>query len=193
MFAKDKYSVIKQAISNEKAKFAFDYLNLKARAVKHLYSNALVAETDFLGTFRDEQVPNTYSIYGDFLMETLLQDVLPIMNENTELNLYPTYAYARVYEEGCILEKHKDRPSCEISTTLNLGGDLWPIYLENTKVDLNQGDMLIYKGCELEHWREKFTGKNCTQVFLHYNRVEKDNKKNLYDGRFMLGLPASTR
>ena len=28
------------------------------------------------------------------------------------------------------LKRHKDRFSCEISTTMNLGGDPWPIYLE---------------------------------------------------------------
>ena len=28
------------------------------------------------------------------------------------------------------LKRHKDRFSCEISTTMNLAGDDWPIYLE---------------------------------------------------------------
>ena len=50
---------------------------------------------------------------------------------------------------------------------------LWPIYLEpngetgkkGVKVDLKPGDMLVYSGCELEHWREKFKGKECVQVF----------------------------
>jgi hypothetical protein len=27
-------------------------------------------------------------------------------------------------KKDAILKRHKDRPSCEISTTLNLGGDL---------------------------------------------------------------------
>jgi hypothetical protein len=57
-------------------------------------------------------------------METLLMKMLPIMKERTGLDLIPTYSYARVYEKGAILKRHKDRPSCEISTTLNLGGDL---------------------------------------------------------------------
>ena len=26
--------------------------------------------------------------------------------------------------------------------------------------------MLVYSGCELEHWRNKFKGKDCAQVFL---------------------------
>jgi hypothetical protein len=46
------------------------------------------------------------------------------------LKLNPTYAYARIYKKGDILHRHKDRFSCEISTTLNLGGDDWPIFIE---------------------------------------------------------------
>jgi hypothetical protein len=92
-----------------------------------------------------------------------------------------------------VLERHKDRPSCEISTTLNLGGDNWPIYLEpsgkkglkGVKINLKQGDMLIYSGCELEHWREPFEGEECTQVFLHYST----KLENRFDKRPMLGLP----
>jgi hypothetical protein len=98
-----------------------------------------------------------------------------------------------------VLARHKDRYSCEISTTLNLGGDPWAIYLDPTgnkgqagiKVDLKPGDMLIYSGCDLEHWREEFTGKDCGQVFLHYNKSSsKTAKENLYDKRPFLGLPA---
>ena len=50
------------------------------------------------------------------------------MNKETSLKLSPTYSYARIYNKGAILQKHKDRYSCEVSTTLNLGGDMWPIY-----------------------------------------------------------------
>jgi hypothetical protein len=81
---------------------------------------------------------------------------------------------------------------------MNLGGDDWPIYLEpsgetgkkGVRVDLKPGDMLVYKGCELEHWREKFKGKECVQVFLHYNNSKTPNvKNNIFDTRPHLGLP----
>mgnify|MGYP006143245343 FL=1 len=49
--------------------------------------------------------------------------------------------------------------------------------------------MLIYKGNELEHWRESFQGQNCIQVFLHYNTSNKKFKNNLFDSRPHLGLP----
>jgi hypothetical protein len=79
-----------------------------------------------------------------------------------------------------------------------LGGEEWPIYLEPSgknelkgiKVDLKPGDMLVYKGNELEHWREPFQGENCAQVFLHYNNIAtKGAKENLFDTRPHLGLP----
>ncbi len=90
-------------------------------------------------------------------METLLQEVKPVMEKHTGLKLSETYSYARIYKNGDVLARHKDRYSCEISTTLNLGGDPWPIYLDPTgktgqagiKVDLKPGDMLIYSGCDL--------------------------------------------
>ena len=163
-----------------------------------------------LGVWNDQQVPETYSHYGDILMETLLEKVKHIMQQKTGLKLLPTYAYARIYKKGDVLHRHKDRMSCEISTTMNLGGDSWPIYLEpdetkgshgedkvykseNTpgiKVDLEPGDMLVYSGCVLEHWREKFEGNNCAQVFLHYNNMATQGETNKYDGRPHLGLPA---
>jgi hypothetical protein len=63
-------------------------------------------------------------------MKTLLLKVKPVMEEKTKLNLIENYSYARIYQKGNELKKHKDRFSCEISTTLNLGGDTWPIFLE---------------------------------------------------------------
>ena len=81
---------------------------------------------------------------------------------------------------------------------MNLAGDAWPIYLEPSgkegmkgiKVDLDPGDMLVYRGCELEHWREPFQGDECIQVFLHYNNVATPGAdKNIFDTRPHIGLP----
>jgi len=186
----NKYQVIKGAINYELANFIFNYFLLKRDAVKFMYENNIHAQSSILGKWDDEQIPNTYSCYGDFVMETLLVKVLPKMQQETGLNLIPTYSYARAYKKGDELKKHKDRPSCEISTTINLGGDPWPIFIEGTKVLLEVGDMLVYSGCELEHWREPFEGNICGQVFLHYNHVNGPfAEKNKLDGRSMLGVP----
>ena len=147
----------------------------------------------------DGQIPNTYSHYANMAMETLLLKCQPGMEKATGLKLYPAYSYARIYKKGDELKRHKDRFSCEISTTMNLGGDDWPIYLEpsgevgkkGVRVDLKPGDMLVYSGIELEHWREKFKGKECVQVFLHYNNKKTPGARdNMFDKRPHLGLPS---
>ena len=207
----DNYKVVKQAISLELANFLFNYFLLKRDAVKYMYENQWTYDSGILGTWSDEQVPNTFSVYGDPAFDTLLMKVLPVMREQTGLNLIPTYSYARIYKKGDELKRHKDRPSCEISTTLNLGGDPWPIFIdgtgadnvideyksiikpnapEGTKVLLDVGDMLVYSGCELEHWSEPLEGDVWAQVFLHYNHVNGPfAEKNRFDKRPMLGLP----
>ena len=190
-FQDDNYEVIHQVIPKELCSFLFDYVKLKSRAIEFLYKYSSIEKTPILGTFGDEMIPNVYCNYADFAMETLLDRLTPIMEQRTNLELCPTYSYLRVYKEGTELFKHKDRPSCEISTTLNLGGDQWPIFVEpNIQIDLSPGDMLIYKGNVLEHWRNKFEGKECIQVFLHYNTKQGPYlKENKFDDRPFLGLP----
>ena len=215
MFKTKKYQVIKNAISYELANFIFNYFLLKRDAVKYMYQNNIHSQSPILGTWTDRQIPNTYACYADFVMETLMMKVLPKMQQETGLQLLPTYSYARTYKKSDILKRHKDRPSCEISTTIHLGGDSWPIFIDETgsdnvideyrnihkpnapigaRVDLEVGDMLVYSGCELEHWREPFEGEVCGQVFLHYNHVNGQFKDvNLFDGREKLGLPAGCK
>ena len=211
-FKQNKYVIIRNVISYEFANFAFNYFLLKREAVAWMHKNNYISEfTPGFGTWKDEQIPNTFSCYGDMFMETLMMKVLPIMKKHTELDLVPCYSYTRAYKKGDILKKHKDRPSCEISTTLHLGGSGWSIYLDPTgadtvineykqihkpnapkgiKVDLNVGDMLVYSGCELEHWREPFKGDVCVQTFLHYNDINgRFGDKNKFDKRPMLGIP----
>ena len=210
-FKKNKYQVIRGAISKEVADIAYRYLQISAEADHWMIHNNLTHPSNKLvGNFNDPQVPNSYAKYGDRLMETLLVKTIAVMQKKTGLKLVPTYSYTRLYRKGNILQRHKDRPSCEISTTLNLGGDAWPIFIDPTgsdnvideykgihkpgapkgvKVDLKPGDMLIYSGCELEHWREPFEGQLCGQVFLHYNHADGQfAKSNLYDKRPMLGI-----
>ena len=186
----NKYHVIKNALSYELANFIFNYFMLKRDAVAWMYKNNITYDNGMLGTWTDQQVPNTYSHYADPVMETLLMKVLPTMQQETGLELVPTYSYARIYKHGDILHKHKDRPSCEISTTIHLGGDKWSIFIEGTEVMLDIGDMLVYSGCELEHWREPFEGNTCAQVFLHYNHLNGPcSEQNRFDKRPMLGVP----
>jgi len=212
IFKKNKYQVIRGAISKEVAEIGYRYLQISAEADHWMLQNGATHEKNpLIGNFKDRQVPNSYAKYADRFMETLLIKTIDIMQKKTELKLVPTYSYTRLYRTGNILNRHKDRPSCEISTTLNLGGDEWPIFIDPTgsnnvideykgimkpdapkgvKIVLKPGDMIIYSGCELEHWREPFEGKLCGQVFLHYNHADgRFAKTNLYDKRPILGIP----
>ena len=211
-FKKNKYVVIKKAISAELAKFVSDYFLLKRKVARRLFDERYISQfTEEWGVWNDQQVPETYSNYADIAMEILLQKVLPVMEKHTGYQLYPTYSYARIYKKGDVLKRHKDRFSCEISCTLNLGGDKWPIFLEakknvgkpdnkkyfaesnnkGTSLLLNPGDCLAYHGELLEHWREAFQGEDCIQVFLHYNRKNAlGAEENQFDKRPHLGLPA---
>ena len=170
-FKKNKYTVLKEAISTEMANFCFAYLLNKRKVARFLFDQKYISPyTDYYGIWSDPQVPNTYSHYSDLVMETLLQKVKPIMEKHTGIKLSETYSYARIYKKGDVLARHKDRFSCEISTTLNLGGDPWPIYLKNknnksVKILLKKGDMLIYRGCDLKHWRDPFKGKIFSTLF----------------------------
>ena len=211
-FKKNKFTVIEKAIDPKIANFVYNYFLMKRQVARTMFDERYISPfTTEFGVWNDDQVPNTYSHYSDIAMETLLLAVQPIMEKQTGLKLIPTYSYARIYKKGDILHRHKDRFSCEISTTLNLGGDKWPIYIEpnpkmgeivggsvyvsnNTKgikVDLKPGDMLVYRGNLLEHWREEFKGQDCGQVFLHYNNAAtKGAKDNIFDKRKHLGLPS---
>ena len=214
MFKKNKYVVIKQAIPKDLAAFVANYFVIKKQVYDTCRQTRFISPYEtLLGEYEgaDGQIPHTYSSYSDMAMETLMLKCQPVMEKITGLKLAPAYTFARIYKHGDVLKRHKDRFSCEISTTLNLGGDPWSIYLspnENVglpdgkkitveskakgiKVDLKPGDMLVYRGCELEHWRNKFKGKECIQAFLHYNnRQTPGAKENMFDKRPHLGLPA---
>ena len=212
-FKTKKYQVIRGALSKELANFIFNYMMLQRDAVDFMMKhNKVNPANPFIGHRTDTQIPGCYTKYADWVMETLLMYMIPIMKSKTGMDLVPTYSYTRLYEKGNILHRHKDRSSCEVSTTLHLGGDEWPIYIDPTgadnilsgsetttivkpgapkggRVDLKIGDMLIYSGCDLEHWREPFEGTVCSQVFLHYNHANGPfAKTNLFDKRPILGI-----
>lgn len=161
-FKKQGYCIVKSAISQELRDFVTQY-----------------ALFDEMQDFNPDsaQVPNAHAKYADPAMESLLVSLQPLMEEHTGLTLFPTYSFYRVYRDGDVLTPHRDRPSCEISATLCFNYSYekdytWPIFMEGSKVALEPGDMLIYRGCDLNHWREPFESPNNdawhVQGFFHY-------------------------
>ena len=139
---------------------------------------------------KDDQCPLSDAVYGDPAMDQILEELATPLGEHIGKALLPTYAYARIYRPGEILKKHKDRPSCQYSATLTLGFDsksIWPIYFENGNKEipaqLDVGELAVYSGCDLVHWRPPFKGNWHVQVFLHYVDADGPYSDHAYDGR----------
>jgi hypothetical protein len=121
--------------------------------------------------------------HNDPLMITLLDNKLPIVEKESNLKLFPTFTYWRYYIFGATLKKHKDRPSCEISVSACIKKyDNWPIIFEGTSFELEEGDAILYAGCDQEHWRPGiYKGEGMAQAFFHYVNQVGPNKDHAYD------------
>ena len=203
-FEENGYVIIKNFIKSEMSELLYEYTKLKSRrALLKEAKNPDLYYRYIDGDFEDPQAPGACSLYGDPIMDALLQKSKNFISGVIQIDLIPTYSYWRLYVTNNVLEKHKDRPSCEYSTTLCLGYDAsnitdtkynWPIYIKSyngeiKSVELNAGDMVIYKGCDVEHWRNAYKGLNHSQVFMHYNKKNGEHSESLNDGRDFLGLP----
>jgi len=143
---------------------------------------------------KDEQCPLSDSVYGDPVFDSILEQMAEPIGNHIGKVLLPTYTYARIYRPGEELKIHKDRPACQYSATLTLGFDakqIWPIFMDEkkeTRVDLDVGEMIVYSGCDIAHWRPPFKGNWQVQVFFHY--VEKGGpfESEFRDGRSQLGV-----
>ena len=209
-----KYIVIRKILSKELVKIYYDYMLNKEKVCTTLLENRYINPfSQAYGVFNDPQTPGAYCVYGDLLFDNMLTHLKPRIEKETELELTEMYTYARNYRMRDELERHKDRLSCEISGTVNLGGDPWPIYIdpnpengyydeENDKyissgekgveVLLEPGDCMLYLGTECEHWRDPLMDKSCSQVFLHY-RETKNVTDDGWDKRLGPGMPNFTK
>lgn len=153
-----KYIVIPKLLNSTEVKLAHEYC--KERHIKN---------TDNFDEVQNN-CGDTY-FYKDPLIQAFLKNKKKILEKNVNLKLHETYTFWRCYTYGADLKKHKDRPSCEISVTVFIGSDEeheWPIYMDGKKVNLKVGDGVIYRGCDIEHWREPYKGDYHIQAFLHY-------------------------
>lgn len=142
-----------------------------------------------------------FGYYADPLIEVILVSAKDEIEKQTGLSLDPTYSYSRVYQGGEELLPHTDRPSCEISATINVActGEPWPIWMQYEDKDpvkcvLNPGDAVIYKGCEVTHWRRKLPpGQLNVQFMLHYVDKNGPNKDFKNDQRPKIGASDKSR
>lgn len=151
-----KWKYVKGFFTKEELNFLQPYVHKKG--------------TSGQGDLNNIQTALAPSFYSDDVMDTFLEMKLPLMEKETNLKLFKTYAYWRYYIWGSELPDHTDRKACEISVTANIDscGRGWPIHMNEEWINIHVGDAVIYLGCEVNHGRKKFEGDFCAQVFMHY-------------------------
>lgn len=182
------YQVIRNAISKESATIIGKSFDMVADVTKYMSPGH-----DF-----SDDCPESFCLYAYPPFETLLEHLKPKMEEIVGFPLLSTYTYARVYYENSRMDRHIDRPSCEYSATMTFTIDEdhgpWPIGIQDFNGDekevfLYPGDMMIYQGTIMEHWRDDYHGKKQIQAFMHYVDANGEHREHIYDKRPMLGYP----
>ncbi|HAT65835.1 MAG TPA: hypothetical protein DCS66_14785 [Flavobacteriaceae bacterium] len=171
----DRYIVVKNFLEESERKLLSTY--------GKIYIRNNITQFDF-------QDGASCGAYADWAFESILGNKHKLMEEKTKLKLFPTYSFFRIYNKYSVLKKHKDRPACEISVTVSIDSCKtfeWPIYLDGEKILLDPGDAVIYKGCDLWHWRDEFLGDWHHQCFLHYVNAEGPHREWALDKRRVLG------
>lgn len=184
-----KYAVVKNAITDELRQILYASMHIMKDAEYFVNGISLKNKNHFTDT--STVTSNAWPVYGSPVTDALLIYMKPLIEEVTEKKLLPTYSYGRIHWQGSSMPKHTDRPSCEYSITLCISSDgadkPWPIYMDGNEVILNPGDLCIYKGIDVPHWRDEFQGTEHIQVFLHYVDQEGPYTEWVYDKRQVLG------
>ena len=196
-FVTNGYAVARGIIEPQTCRLLAEQFRMHRRC-SYFYRNAPL---EHVRAFEDGQVPYSFPHYGFYAFEALMVEMQPAMEIVIGKKLHPCYTYARIMYAGADMKVHKDRPSCQFSTTACIDYDLkdpYPIYIKNyvgktSAVTLAPGDMLVYHGTDLEHWREEYTGREHIQAFLHYVDARGKYKDYKFDHRPMLGLSADTK
>ena len=152
-----KYKKIENFLTKEQISLMSHYCKLKHIVNKDSFD------------FVQSNVGDT-RFYADPLMEALMIDKKKLLEQETGLELLPTYSFWRMYTKDGDLAMHKDRHPCEISVTVMIGssGEPWPIYMEEKPIEMKSGDAVVYLGCDIYHGRKPFTGDWHAQSFMHY-------------------------
>lgn len=196
-FKLKKYQIVRNAVSNELCYYLSNAFEL-SRNYTYINKNIDPNSVNEKFKFNDDQVPISFSLYSPMFLETLSFCLNPIVNEISGIDLLPSYTYGRIYYNGSSMPPHTDRPSCEYSVTVNLFNDPdpWEIYFKTVEDEvvpilLYPGDMIVYKGEELLHWRNVYQGDKVIQAFCHYVDSNGPHKRFLFDTRPYYGFDNS--
>lgn len=136
--------------------------------------------------FATDAVATRYMLHKGIVTAYLQVQLRDLISRIVGEPINPSVNYLSCYREGSFLKRHTDRAQCEFSASMLVDfspepEDLsdWPLHLEGEdpaeayQIDLGIGDMVVYKGRELVHYRNVLPeGRFSTSVFLHYVRPD---------------------
>ena len=164
----------------------------KEEAIQIKYKNLMGAIGDLGGlkTHYDSERGNILSCYAPPACSFVMKRIQPVLEELLGEELIPSYWFSTTYNNKGWMNCHTDRPSCEISVTMNICGDAaWPIKLKDLEgnkqaVVTTPGDGVAYLGTIVPHWRSPMRSHDndrFMQLFLHFVRKNGQYADYAYD------------
>jgi hypothetical protein len=135
-------------------------------------------------TLGDVQCDRRYLVQDDGVGRFFHHQITAAMAQIAGQPLRPSYAFLASYQSGSRLPRHIDREQCEFSISLCLdyspephAATPWPLQLQtavgHVSVFQALGDALVYRGCELPHYRDALPeGHTSTSIFFHYVNMD---------------------
>jgi hypothetical protein len=180
------FQIYKNALSQEMCEFLALEFKMMEEVCKILFPDQSLTDN----------CKNSFARYSPLMFEALSIKLQPLIEKLVSCELWPVYSYARIYYTGSELERHRDRPSSEFSVSICIEKDQsdWPLHIQDHRgidhaINLEVGDLVVYSGRELMHWRDPLVGSKQIQVFLQYVNKAGDSSWLKYDTRPALGLP----
>jgi hypothetical protein len=108
------FQIVRNAVSTELCEFLALEFAMMEEVCSLLYPGVDLADL----------CKNSFARYSPLMFEALSVKLLPMVEQLTNLTLYPTYSYARIYYKNSELQKHLDRPSSEVTVSLCITKDV---------------------------------------------------------------------
>ncbi len=193
---KEKFILIKNAISK-------DVCKLVAREFRMARDMAgLVPYPNEKFPYKDTQVEKSFSWYSPLCFEALSDSIVkPIVEQYIGEAVHPTYSYARIYYNGATMARHMDRSASEYSVSCCIDTESnhpWHLGVETVRgekiyVEQEVGDIILYKGNDLYHWRDAYTGNEQINAFMFYVKANGSRSELKFDTRPLLGMNSHSR
>lgn len=125
------------------------------------YYNTMIEKDEWpLG---DAQVERRHGWHNERIAQFLHYQLVDFVSRVAGKKLKPTYAFSSAYRGGARLDAHMDREQCDYTLSLLIDesppvdGAPWPLWFETPagkhNIVLRVGDGVLFRGCELPHWR----------------------------------------